>query len=186
MSSLAHNPNPSRPTLLHWVPLALAAVAIVPACKGKQMSDNPDVAADYRDNNKYEEDIVTARKRNNYKSQGKGIDPKTLRQIEDDIRTVYERDLERCLEDEMSDQETRFLRSVFTVEFHIDPKGNAGKAKILNMWLKKQNAKGADMEELSPDGLKSCIVDAIASWEFEPAPEVEYVHTYKGQLGEAF
>lgn len=165
--------------------LAVVALVATPACK-QQQTDNPDVAADYRGNNQYEGDIVTARKRNDYDDQGKGIDPKTLRQIEDDIRTVYERDLERCLEDSMSTHETRFLRSVFTVEFHIDPTGNAGKAKVLQIWLKKQNAKGADTEELSPDELQACIVDSIASWEFDPAPEVEYVHTYKGQIGEAF
>ncbi|MEM6995740.1 MAG: hypothetical protein AAF721_34845 [Myxococcota bacterium] len=174
-------------TALAAVPMVGVTVLAVTATAGckQQQTDNPDVAADYR-GNKYEEDIVTARKRNEYDDQGKGIDPKTLRQIEDDIRTVYERDLERCLEDSMSDHETRFLRSVFTVEFHIDPKGYAGKAKVLNIWLKKQNGKGANIEELSPDDLQSCIVDSIASWEFEPAPEVEYVHTYKGQLGEAF
>lgn len=171
-------------TGLSLVLLASVGVA-TPACK-TQETDNPDVAAGYRGNNQYEADIVTARRRNDYDDQGKGIDPKTLRQIEDDIRTVYERDLERCLEDSMSEHETRFLRSVFTVEFHISPEGSAGKAKVLDIWLKKQNAKGSNVEELPSDELKTCIVDAIASWEFDPAPEVEYVHTYKAQLGEAF
>ncbi|MBL4688171.1 MAG: hypothetical protein JKY37_26520 [Nannocystaceae bacterium] len=165
--------------------LVLLASIAMPACKTQQ-TDNPDVAASYRGNNQYEADIVTARRRNDYDDQGKGIDPKTLRQIEDDIRTVYERDLERCLEDSMAEHDTRFLRSVFTVEFHINPKGFAGEAKVLSIWLKKQNAKGTHVEELSSDELKRCIIDAIASWEFEPAPEVEYVHTYKAQLGEAF
>ena len=164
---------------------ALALLVAAPGCK-QQQTDNPDVASDYRGNNKYESDIVTARKRHDYKDQGKGIDPKTLRQIEDDIKSVYERDLERCLEDQMSEHETRFLRSVFTVEFHIDTDGAAGDAKILDIWLKKQNAKGSDIEELEPDGLEECIVDSIASWEFDPAPEVDYKHTYKGQIGEAF
>ena len=164
---------------------ALALLVAAPACKTQQ-TDNPDVAAGYRGNNKYEEDIVTARKRNDYKDQGKGIDPKTLRAIEDAIKTVYERDLERCLEDQMSEHETRFLRSVFTVEFHIDTEGMAGDAKILDIWLKKQNAKGSNIEELSPDGLTDCIKTSIAEWEFDPPPEVDYKHTYKGQIGEAF
>jgi len=165
--------------------LALVALLVAPACKPDKQTDNPDVAAGYRSNT-YQDDIVTGRQRSDYEDQGKGIDPKTLRQIEDDIRTVYERDLERCLEDSMATHDTRFLRSVFTVEFHIAPSGNAGGAKFLGIWLKKQNAKGANTEELSPDELQACIVDSIASWEFDPPPEVEYVHTYKGQIGEAF
>ena len=169
--------------------LAISTVAValvaLPACKPKE-TDNPDVAAEYRGNNAYEEDIVDARKRHDYESQGKGIKPSTLLAIEDTILTVYLRDLERCLEDEMETQETRFLRSVFTVEFHIDTDGQAGKAKVLDIWVKKQNAKGANLEEVPPDAMEGCIKTNIAEWVFDPAPEVEYIHTYQGQVGEAF
>jgi hypothetical protein len=160
------------------------SVLVLPACKRRQ-TDNPDVAADYKDN-QYQDDVVTARMRNDYENQGKGIDPKTLTQIEDTIQTVYQRDIERCLEDQMSEHNTRFLRSVFVVEFHIDTSGQAGDAKILEIAMRKQNAKGSDLGEVPADGLKSCIQAAIGEWEFEPAPEVEYVHTYRGQVGEAF
>ena len=165
--------------------LAVAALVALPACK-KQQTDNPDVAADYRGNNKYEEDIVTARMRNDYKDQGTGIDPKTLNQIEDDIREVYLRDLERCLEDEMAEQDTRFLRSVFTVEFRIDTDGSAGEADVLDIWLKQQNAKGGNVGDLDPKNLENCIVTSIAEWSFDPPPEAVYKHTYRGQIGEAF
>lgn len=162
-----------------------AALVALPGCKPKE-TDNPDVAAEYRGNNAYEEDIVDARKRHDYESQGKGIKPSTLNAIEDTILTVYLRDLERCLEDEMGEHETRFLRSMFTVEFHIDTDGQAGSAKVLDIWLKKQNAKGANTEELDAATMQNCIVTNIAEWEFDPAPEVEYIHTYQGQVGEAF
>lgn len=174
------------PTSSKFLLLAAAALAL-PACK-KQQLDNPDVAAGYRgqDQNQYESDIVTARKRNAYDDQGKGIKPSTLNAIEDTIRTVYLRDLERCLEDEMATHETRFLRSTFTVEFHIDTAGSASDAKILKIWLGKQNAKGAQLGDLDSGDMEGCIKEMIAEWEFEPAPEVEYVHTYEGQVGEAY
>ncbi|MCH9688950.1 MAG: hypothetical protein K0V04_46385 [Deltaproteobacteria bacterium] len=164
----------------------LVALPVLPACGPKGQTDNPDVAAGYRDNNKYQDDIVTARQRNDYDDQGTAIDPKTLAAIEDTIKTVYLRDLERCLEDEMEVQDTRFMRSVFTVQFDIDTDGAAGDAKVLDIWLRKQDAKGGDTGEVDPKGLQSCIMTNIGEWEFDPAPEAPYSHTYRGQVGEAF
>lgn len=158
----------------------------MPGCKKQKDSDNPDVAADYRDNNKYQGDIVTARERRDYDEQGKAIDPKTLAAIEDTILTVYLRDLERCLEDQMEEHGTRFMRSVFTVQFDIDTDGQAGDAKILEIWVKKQDAKGANTGEIDASGMQACIQENIAEWEFDPAPEAHYSHTYRGQVGEAF
>jgi hypothetical protein len=78
------------------------------------------------------------------------------------------------------------MRSAFTVEFHIDPKGKAGAAKVLEITTRKQDAKGSDLGEVASDGMKSCISESIKEWTFDPAPEVEYVHTYTGRVGEAF
>jgi hypothetical protein len=163
----------------------LVALPVLPACKKNRNADNPDVAAGYQ-GNKYEGDIVTARRRNDYDDQGKAIDPKTLASIEDTITTVYLRDLERCLEDEMEEEGTRFMRSVFAVEFDIDTEGQASRAKVLNIGLRKQNAKGGDAGEVNPSRLKGCIETTIAEWTFDPAPEAPYKHTYRGQVGEAF
>lgn len=165
--------------------LALLATA---GCRNREPTDNPDVAAEHRGTgkNKYHSDIETGTYRDDHADQGKGIHPATLRAIEDTISNVYEKDFERCLEDQMDTAGTRFMRSVFTVEFRIDTKGDAGSAKILDVWLKKQNAKGTDIGEVPADGMKSCIAGAIDEWVFDPPPEVDYVHTYRGQVGEAF
>ena len=163
----------------------LVALPVLPACKKNRDADNPDVAAGYSDN-KYQGDIVTARRRNDYEDQGAAIDPKTLSAIEDTISTVYLRDLERCLEDEMEEEGTRFMRSVFAVEFDIDTEGQASGAKVLSIGLRKQNAKGGDAGEMDPARLKGCIETTIAEWVFDPAPEAPYKHTYRGQVGEAF
>ena len=35
-------------------------------------------------------------------------------------------------------------------------------------------------------GFGDCIVAKIYKWEFDPAPEVTYTHTYNGRIGEAW
>jgi len=158
------------------------------ACKKQADTDNPDVAAAYRgsDNNDYEGDIITADRRQDYDDQGKGISPEVLQNIDDTILTVYLKDIERCLEDEMDVAETRFMRAVFLVEFHVDTAGKTSQGKVLEIQARKQNAKGADQGEHDPANMKSCIETSVTEWEFDPPPEVEFVHTYRGQVGEAF
>jgi hypothetical protein len=152
----------------------------------KQQSDDLDVAAGYRDSNAYEADIVTAEKRKNYKDQGQGIKPETLASIQETIDNVYAKDFENCLEGQMDEQGTRFMRSAFLVEFTIETSGKASQARVLEIETRKQNAKGSDIGQVDSTGMKDCIQTAIVDWEFDPAPEVNYVHTHKGQVGEAF
>jgi hypothetical protein len=166
-------------------PVAAIGLLALGACRGPQ-TDNPDVAADYRGDNQYEDDIVTAKKRQDYADQGASIKPKTLANIEDTITNVYEKDFERCLEEQMDEAQTRFMRSAFVVEFHIATSGKASQAKVLDIETRKQDAKGSDLGEYDSSGMKKCIQDSIADWEFNPPPEVEYVHTYNGRVGEAF
>lgn len=158
------------------------------SCKKKQDSDNPDVAAGHRgvDNNDYEGDIVTADRSQDYADQGQGISPETLQNIDDTILTVYLTDIERCLEDEMSEAETRFMRSAFLVEFTINTAGQTSQGKVLQIETRKQTAKGADAGEIDSGPMKSCIETSVTQWEFDPAPEIDFVHTYRGRVGEAF
>ncbi len=158
------------------------------ACKNNQPSDNPDVAAGYRgaDNNDYEGDIVTADKSKDYKDQGQGISPEVLANIDDTILTVYLKDIERCLEDEMDEAETRFMRSAFLVEFTIDTAGKTSKGKVLEIETREQNAKGADVGAHDSANMKACIESSVTEWEFDPPPEIDFVHTYRGRVGEAF
>lgn len=175
-------------SILKTLAVGLAASTLLVACKSKEGSDNPDVAAGYRgeDHNQYESDIVTAEKRHEYADQGKGIKPKTLANIEDTITNVYEKDFERCLETVMDEEETRFVRSGFIVEFTIGTDGIASKARVLEIITRKQDAKGTDIGDVTSSTMKDCISESIKEWEFEPAPEVNYVHTYRGSVGEAF
>jgi hypothetical protein len=166
--------------------IAIAGVLAATTGCSKQQQDDPDVAAGYRDNNAYEADIVTAEKRKNYKDQGKGIKPETLQSIQETIDNVYAKDFETCLEGQMDEQGTRFMRTAFLVEFTIDTSGKASKARVLEIETRKQNAKGSDLGVVDSNGMKDCIQTAIVDWEFDPPPEVDYVHTHKGHVGEAF
>ena len=178
--------------MAHRTSICMAALLAIPTttvgCAKRHLdaADNPDVASSYRDRNKYNEDIETGTYRDETEDQGKGIRPRTLKSIEDTITNVYEKDFENCLEEQMDVNETRFMRSVFSVEFTIDTSGKASKANIIDIWVKKQNAKGSNIGDVSPDGMKACIAKSIDDWVFDPPPEVVYVHTYRGQVGEAF
>ncbi len=158
------------------------------ACKNKQPTDNPDVAAGYRgtENNDYEGDIVTADRSQDYKDQGQGISPEVLANIDDTILTVYLKDMERCLEDEMDEAGTRFMRSAFLVEFTIDTEGKTSKAKVLEIETREQDAKGSDVGQHDSANMKACIESSVVQWEFDPPPEIDFVHTYRGRVGEAF
>ena len=163
---------------------ATAALALS-GCRGKQDTDNPDVAADFQDN-KYEQEIVTGQNRKDYDDQGKGISSKVLQSIRTTISTVYQRDFERCLEEQMDVEETRFLRTAFTVNFKIDTKGSVSDIQLKEIWIKKQDAKGTNLGDVDSAGMSDCIKDRLSGWEFDPPPEVDYYHTYSGQVGEAF
>ena len=166
--------------------VAAGALLSIAACKNDRMTDNPDVAAEFRDDNQYMDDVVDAKKRHDYKDQGESIKPTTLANIEDTITNVYEKDFERCLEEQMDVVGTRFMRSAFIVEFTIDTSGTASQAKVLEIETRKQDAKGSDLGAVDNEGMKTCIQDSISVWEFDPPPEVDYVHTYRGRVGEAF
>jgi hypothetical protein len=164
--------------------IAAGALAL-PGCKANLGSDQTNVAADFEDN-QYEENIVTGRNRRDYEDQGQGVSPKVITAIDHTIKNVYERDFERCLEEEMGRQETRFLRAIYTVEFSINTEGLVTEGKILELSASKQNAKGATLGTIDEAELRTCIKTSVEEWEFDDKPEVDFKHTYRGQVGEAY
>lgn len=162
----------------------LTLVAALGACE-RRMTDNPDVAHDYRVN-KYNADIETGKYREETDDQGIGVKPETMMAIDDRITNVYATDLRHCLEDEMDEQDTRFMRADFKLEFTIEPDGHTHDAHVLEIDLERQDARGHDIAAVKPAHLDSCLVSAVADWSFDPAPEVTYVDTYQGHLKEAY
>jgi hypothetical protein len=162
----------------------LTLVAVLGGCERRE-TDNPDVAHDYHIN-KYNADIETGRYREETADQGIGVKPETQLAIDDRITNTYATDLRHCLEDEMDDHDTRFMRADFQVEFTIEPDGHTHNAHVLKLDLREQDAKGHDIGKVQPAHLDSCITSAVADWEFDPAPEVAFVDTYHGKLTEAY
>ena len=164
--------------------IAAGAFAL-PGCKANLGSDKTNVAEDYEES-QYQENIVTGRSRRDYEDQGKGVSPKVINAIDHTIRNVYERDFERCMEDEMGRQETRFLRAIYTIEFSINTEGVVTEGKVLELKASKQDAKGSDLGPIDPTELGNCIKSSVEEWEFDDKPEVDFKHTYRGQVGEAY
>jgi hypothetical protein len=164
--------------------VVLGLVASLGGCE-RRLTDNPDVAHDYRAN-KYNNDIETGQYRVETEDQGEGVKPETMLAIDDRITNVYAVDLRHCLEDEMDEQDSRYMRADFKVEFTIEPDGHTHDAHVLQIDLEKQDARGHDIGAVKPMHLSSCIVSAVADWQFDPAPEVSYVDTYQGHLTEAY
>jgi len=163
----------------------VAAVGMTTGCKKNKQTSNAELYSGY-ESNEYEQDMVEAHPEEEiHESQGEGINVRTLAAIDDAIRTVYITDFERCLEVEMERLETRWLAAEFTVEFHIETSGKVTEAKMLEM--KAGETKPKKGTEARPaDQFDDCVEKLLLEWEFDPAPEVPYVHTYNGRVGEAW
>jgi len=171
--------------------VGIASLVAGLGCRPKQQT-NQELLASYG-GEKYEEDIV-ASDYEETKSQGDSIDPRTQASIQDVIETVWVTDFETCLEVEMDRLSNRWVGGEFAVEFTIETSGMVSGAKFLSSDIKERktkNAKGDFVTEGGAaarlaDGFGDCIVAKIYKWEFDPAPEVTYTHTYNGRIGEAW
>ncbi|MCA9697823.1 MAG: hypothetical protein KC431_09895 [Myxococcales bacterium] len=178
-------------TLIPMALLATFGVLATTACRPKPQT-NEDLLAQYS-GDKYAQDMV-ATDYENVEDQGASIDPRTQASIEDAIRTVWVTDFEACLEKEMSRLENRWIAGDFAIEFTIEPSGMVSGAKMLNEDVKERrtlNDKGEFVAEggKAPrvaENFGSCVEEKVYKWEFDPAPEVTYTHTYNGKVGEAW
>jgi hypothetical protein len=179
--------NPSKTISV----LGLMALVGALGCRAKPTS-NQDLLAQY-DSGKYEGDMV-ATDYETVEDQGASIDPRTQAGIQDTIETVYVTDFEKCLETEMSRLENRWVAGDFAVEFTIETSGLISAVKFLESDIverKTLNDKGEFVSEggkapRKADNFESCAEGKIYKWEFDPAPEVTYTHTYNGRVGEAW
>ncbi|MEE9382167.1 MAG: hypothetical protein V3V08_01975 [Nannocystaceae bacterium] len=164
--------------------LVALSVAMTACAHKQQQTTNAELLAAH-DGNAYEEEIVTADGYESHEDQGASISPRTLAHIDDTIRSVYNTDFERCLEKEMDRLETKWLAGAFTVEFHIDTKGNVHDVNVLNMEVGERRVpKGQTPRKADQFG--PCLKERLVEWQFDPAPEAAFVHTYTGELEEAW
>lgn len=173
----------SRPLMIIVVGGALAASG----CKTTETVEhtNDELYSQFEAQDHYSKDIQTASDQKAYEDVGTGIKPETLASIETTITEVYITDFEHCLEEEMSRLENRWVAGTFTVEMAIETSGAVSDIRVFDVDLKERRvADGATARDA--DQFKPCIEEKMASWEFDPAPEIRYVHTHIGRMGEAW
>ncbi len=173
-------------SVLGLIPLVAAF-----GCRPKQAT-NQDLLSEYG-GEKYEQDMV-ATDYETVEDQGDSIDPRTQASIQDTITTTYVTDFEKCLETEMSRLDNRWVAGTFVVELTIEPSGMVSGVNFLEVDIQERrtlNDKGEYVSEggaepRKADQFEACAEAKLYKWEFDPAPEVTYPHTYNGTIGEAW
>ena len=171
----------------------LGLIALVGAlgCRPKPPT-NEELLSQY-DGGKYESDMV-ATDYETVEDQGDSIDPRTQAAIQDTITTVYVTDFEKCLEQEMSRLENRWVAGDFALDITIETSGLVSAVKFLEVDIKERktlNDKGEFVSEggkapRTADNFQSCAEGKVYKWELDPAPEATYTHSYNGRVGEAW
>lgn len=175
----------------HFIGSILSLAIMLVATSGctkrqlKKLDEKESSLRSQYDGGSYAENIMVAEGKE-YQDQGKGISAKTLTAIQDTITTLYERDFVRCLQKDMDAFENRWIAGTFTVEFTINTAGKVIAVRFLEMDIKERRLAEGQSEAREVQIFPTCAEQAMYVWEFNPAPEVEYVHTYFGKLGEAF
>ena len=171
--------------------VGLGALVAALGCRPKQAT-NQDLLNEYG-GERYAEDMV-ATEYETVEDQGDAIDPRTQASIDDAIRTVWVTDFESCLEQEMSRLENRWIAGAFTIEFVIEPTGMVSSAKVLEDDIQERRTLNDEGKFVSEGGAEprkaekfaDCVSNKALLWEFDPAPEVTYTHSYRGEVGEAW
>lgn len=175
--------------------ILLAATLAAPACAKRQldkMDKNEDnLYASYQKTD-YDKDMVKAEEGlDEYDRSAKAsVSPKVLASIQDTMESVYERDFGRCLQKDMELIENRWIAGTFSLEVTISTSGKVTKVNMPAMdILERKPPKGVPKDKFKPREAKvfpSCVEESAFKWEFDPPPEVEYVYTYTGKVGEAY
>ena len=173
----------SRSLLMILVGGTLAAAG----CKNTKTEKptNSDLYSQFEKQDHYSDDIQTASDQVDYEDVGSGIKPDTLFAIEQAFTEVYVTDFEHCLEAEMSRLENRFVAGTFTIELAIETTGAVSDVRIFDIDIKERRVPegqaARDAEQFEP-----CVREKVTAWEFDPPPEIRYVHTHIGSVGEAW
>jgi hypothetical protein len=173
--------------------LAISTLALSSGCARRQTDKmnqgEQDLFASYQKSD-YEKDMVTHDGEQDYKDQGQGVSPGVLKSIQDAVENVYERDFGRCLQRDMEAFENRWIAGTFSVEVTIATSGKVIGVNLPAVEIKERRPpKGVPKDKFQPREaalFAPCVEESAFKWEFDPAPEVEYVYTYTGKVGEAY
>lgn len=175
--------------------ILLAAAVAVPGCAKRhlnKMDNNEDAMYAEYTKTEYDKDMVKSEEGlDEYdRTAQASVSPKTLASIQDTMESVYERDFGRCLQKDMEAYENRWIAGTFSAEVTIATSGKVTKVSIPTIDIKERRPpKGVPKDKFQPREAKlfaPCVEESAFKWEFDPAPEVEYVYTYTGKVGEAY
>lgn len=165
---------------------ALGAALCLGACAKKAPAPTSNEALlDEFGGEQYADDFVTSDHDEVHKDQGTAVSAEAQLAVQDALQEVYLTDFTGCLEQEMARLDNRYIAGPFTVELSIGTDGRVKKAEFVSWDIKeRRTAKG--QEPRMAEEFPGCVQEAVKEWEFEPAPETAYVHTYAGKVGEAW
>ena len=195
---LARSPpglNSEEPTMRTMTVILLAAALAGPGCAKRhldKMDKNEDNLYAEFQKTELDKDMVKAEAGlSEYdSSEQMSVSPRTLSSIQDTMESVYERDFGRCLQRDMEAFENRWLAGTFSVEVTIATSGKVTNVVLPAVDIKERRPpKGVPKDKFKPRDAELfpiCVQESAFKWEFDPAPEVEYVYTYTGKVGEAY
>lgn len=133
----------------------------------------------------YAEDFVTADHEGRHKDQGTAVSAEAQLAVQDALQEVYINDFVDCLQQEMARLENRYIGGPFTVELTIGTDGTVSKAEFIKWDIKERRTEEGKSPRRAEE-FPGCVQEAAKEWEFDPAPETEYIHSYSGKVGEAW
>lgn len=113
-----------------------------------------------------------------------GVTPELMATYEGLVRDVYSRDAERCLEDQMEVEDSKYMRSGFTLKITVAKDGTAKEVSADNLAIQVRNYEGEVLKEGDAEGMKACVLEAAATWEFEPLPPSETTFSVAANVGD--
>ena len=97
---------------------------------------------------------------------------------------VYGSDATHCLEAEMEAEETRYMRSAYTLNLTIDRNGVPSAVAVEDIVVQVRNYEGEVLRDGNGESMGTCLLEAAKAWEFEPAPPTATSFTVSGSLGD--
>lgn len=163
----------------------LASLSVLGCAKKAPEPTSNQALLDEFGGEEYADDFVTAERGGSHKDQGQAVSAEAQLAVQDALQEVYLADFTSCLEDEMGRLNNRYIAGPFTVVLTIGTDGKVKKAEFVNWDIKERRTAEGQTPRVA-EAFPSCVQKAAKEWEFNPAPEADYVHTYSGKVGEAW
>ena len=100
------------------------------------------------------------------------------------VHEVYSRDASRCLEDQMEAEDSRYMRSAYTLTIGVALDGSTEHVKADEVHVQVLNYGGEVLKEGNAEAMGECLVEAASDWDFEPLPPSATSFQVKGRVGD--